>query len=801
MSDCDLREIVRTLELFVEPDGVGELRAIGCGDRKRPVSIYFAGDELEEIALQAAEISATAKGVYVVMNRLPRELLERSPRINIRRQNAREATKDADIVRRRWLLIDCDPHSPARGSDDSATDAEKHAAQARMEAVQQYLRERGFPEPVVCDSGNGWHLLYRIDLNNDHCTRDLLKSFLRTLSGRFSDVAVSIDTSVFNASRITKLYGTRARKGPDRTERPHRVSRLISVPETLTPVSRELIQQVIDAGQPSTTSPTPINGERVPGTPIVRRNRGGIQSSDERLRVPEIIQPGNRHNALVQIAASVRSIGLTEAEIHSTLAAVVQVRMEGDLPAEEVCGIARWAAAQAPNEVLDARVRGRPEAELEAAERRQRLRLGIERIQRQLGDPNGNSNEIFASLQHLLDLQPTSGTQTLVTITSAELANAQFNLEYLILGLLVKGQPCVMAGAKKCLKTNTLIDLSVSIATGTPFLGHFNVPQSHRVALLSGESGAATIQETARRVARSKNNSQLQHAENAFWCFSLPKLGQTDTVRTLVNYVDQHDLEVICIDPAYLCMPLGDAAGNLFSVGQMLVGLSKVTDETGVTVVLAHHTTKTSSSKSNGVDQFAPPELENIAWSGFQEWARQWLLLGRRERFDPDRIGHHKLWLSAGGSAGHAGLWGVNIDEGSREDVHGRRWQVSVNSARTVCTEQQTARSTSREAEKRRKELEKLEEDQIEAVRVYRNHPDGETGTQLRNALGMSGARWGVLNNHMLAIGLVERCKVKKNSHFHDGFRLRDATGTTRTGPDSPACPGDGGGSGTSLSL
>ena len=60
MSNCDLREIVRTLELFVEPHGVGELRAIGCGDRKLTVSIYFAGDELEEIAPQAAEISATS---------------------------------------------------------------------------------------------------------------------------------------------------------------------------------------------------------------------------------------------------------------------------------------------------------------------------------------------------------------------------------------------------------------------------------------------------------------------------------------------------------------------------------------------------------------------------------------------------------------------------------------------------------------------------------------------------------------------------------------------------------------------
>ena len=246
----DLQEIVRTLRLFTRPDEVGEVRIIN-GRREGAISIYFAGTEVEEIARRAAELNETAKGVYVVMNRLQHELLERSPRDNNQRQNAREATKDADIVRRQWLLIDFDPHSSERGADDSATEEEKEVARTRMETVREHLREIGFADPVVADSGNGWHLLYRIDLLNDDESRDLVKQFLRALFRLHSDTAVEIDTRLFNASRITKLYGTMARKGQDRPERPHRLSRLVVVPPGLVPVTRGLIEQVANGNDAS----------------------------------------------------------------------------------------------------------------------------------------------------------------------------------------------------------------------------------------------------------------------------------------------------------------------------------------------------------------------------------------------------------------------------------------------------------------------------------------------------------------------------------------------------------------------
>jgi len=110
-----------------------------------------------------------------------------------------------------------------------------------------------------------------------------------------------------------------------------------------------------------------------------------------------------------------------------------------------------------------------------------------------------------------------------------------------------------------------------------------------------------------------------------------------------------------------------------FTVGPLLRRIGKMMEELGVTVFLCHHT-----KNRDRLRQFEPTELEDIAWAGFREFARQWVLLGRRSKYDPDSDGHHELWLNCGGSAGHSNLWGLDITEGRRTDESGRRWDVEI---------------------------------------------------------------------------------------------------------------------------
>jgi len=220
--DSPGRGLLRTLEVLFQPGAVVELRAFRG---RETVSGYY--DDHAALAREARKLDERDYAIYVTLNEVHPALLARAS--NRTRKVYREpATSDSDIVRRRWLPLDFDP---ARPSGVSATDAEKKAAKERALQVRDFLGERGWAEPVVADSGNGYHLLYQVDLPNDRESLELVKGVLESLAFRFDDDRVKVDTTTSNAARIWKLYGTTTRKGDDTEERPHRVSRLLKVPE------------------------------------------------------------------------------------------------------------------------------------------------------------------------------------------------------------------------------------------------------------------------------------------------------------------------------------------------------------------------------------------------------------------------------------------------------------------------------------------------------------------------------------------------------------------------------------------
>ena len=77
-------------------------------------------------------------------------------------------------------------------------------------------------------SGNGFYLLYRIDLPNSEESTSLVKSVLNALASRFDSPDAHVDVSVANASRLVGLIGSTKVKGDPTPDRPHRVSKLVS---------------------------------------------------------------------------------------------------------------------------------------------------------------------------------------------------------------------------------------------------------------------------------------------------------------------------------------------------------------------------------------------------------------------------------------------------------------------------------------------------------------------------------------------------------------------------------------------
>jgi hypothetical protein len=197
---------------------------------------------------QAAEVirrmnTQRPKGVYVTLNPVDHDLLgRRANRVGPTRHGP-SLTGDSNVVARRWLPLDFDPERP---EGISASEEEHRAALERAEAVAHWLAEVGWPQPVRADSGNGAHLLYRIDLPNDQVSAVLVRRCLEAIAARFGGDGVIVDTGVFNASRIWKVYGTTARKGEDLPERPHRRASILAVPSPLEVVPNHLLEALAD---------------------------------------------------------------------------------------------------------------------------------------------------------------------------------------------------------------------------------------------------------------------------------------------------------------------------------------------------------------------------------------------------------------------------------------------------------------------------------------------------------------------------------------------------------------------------
>lgn len=220
---------------------------------------FKSGEELVEVRIVDNAYKRTYSGYFTDVDTLLNEIRKYdncniyftlnaiNPACYDREQHDRIVTKpksttsDNDIVGRDWILIDIDTKKP---SDTNSTDEEKEMAKEVVNNVFKFLRDEGFEKPVVCDSGNGFHLLYKIAMKNSNENTTICKEFLQVLDMLFSNPNVEIDCSTFNSSRICKLYGTFSRKGSNTKKRPQRESKILRIPDEVKITPNEYFAKV-----------------------------------------------------------------------------------------------------------------------------------------------------------------------------------------------------------------------------------------------------------------------------------------------------------------------------------------------------------------------------------------------------------------------------------------------------------------------------------------------------------------------------------------------------------------------------
>ncbi len=353
-------------------------------------------------------------------------------------------------------------------------------------------------------------------------------------------------------------------------------------------------------------------------------------------------------------------------------------------------------------------------------------------------------------------------------LTSPQFDDLDAEPMFLVRNAVPSGQMGAAGGKSKGGKTSVSgVDLSMSVASGTPFLGEFEVPEPAPVLFLCGESGASKIRRQARHIceARGLNLRSLP----IFWGFDLPKLCQPAHVEALAELIERKGIRLAIVDPLYLSLFTAESAGrsgDLYTMGATFEPLTAVCRSTGASILLIHH-----FRKNRYDDDQEPCSLDELSQAGLAEVARWWILLDRREPYAGD--GRHAFWLRIGGSEGHASFWSLDIDEGLSIDSEGNqritKWETRLGRVQDAKAEKK------RQQEQRKAEiLERREDEHVDKLRnAMRKYPQGETAKQLRADAKMNNDTFlrtvGVLTQR----GEVEQFVFTERRGKPDGYKLK----------------------------
>ncbi|MBA4018300.1 MAG: hypothetical protein C0483_14130 [Pirellula sp.] len=378
-----------------------------------------------------------------------------------------------------------------------------------------------------------------------------------------------------------------------------------------------------------------------------------------------------------------------------------------------------------------------------------------------------NAEDVVPKLLEQLEEQKRAAesaeTETYGRMTFPQVGDADFHTEYLIDEVLPAGSFGILAGPQKTHKTHMGFELVASLAVGKPFLGcnQFSVTDAVRAGIISAESGPGANKEAIERVCASKG-FRAQDVSGAVLFDTIPR----DPYKC-EKLIRDDALQLLVIDPLYQAIKdSAEFAANDMAMGKALAPYAEIAKSTGCCIVLTAHCRK---NRTADLRRYDAPQLEEVAHAGVGQWARFWLMLGKRKESDLS-IGQHQLWLRTGGSAGHGGLFAVDVFEGKQHDPGGRVWQPTVSTVGDVIQQ--------REQETEKKKADKTQRTIDRHVIALRNAlkkcTDGETAKGLRSRTGINTTYFTEAIDTLIGRGEAIIVEIKKGKQTYDGFKYQD---------------------------
>ena len=187
---------------------------------------------------------------------------------------------------------------------------------------------------------------------------------------------------------------------------------------------------------------------------------------------------------------------------------------------------------------------------------------------------------------------PANPDQVLPVLRVAEIPSDEIAERWLVEELWCTNSVGVIGGAPKCAKTWLSLDMALSVATGTPCLGKYAVPEPGTVLVYLAEDALVVVRERIEGMAWHRG-LDLDRVEVHVITASVLRLDQERDRMRLWETTRRLRPRLLVLDP--LVRLHGIDENRAGDVAELLAYFRSLQRELGLSVVLVHHTRKNAA--------------------------------------------------------------------------------------------------------------------------------------------------------------------------------------------------------------
>jgi hypothetical protein len=164
----------------------------------------------------------------------------------------------------------------------------------------------------------------------------------------------------------------------------------------------------------------------------------------------------------------------------------------------------------------------------------------------------------------------------------------------------------------KAQKTWNGVDMAVSVASGTPWLGHVPVDDQGPVLLFVGEGGRQNIVRRVRAVAEA-HGVQADTLPITV-CPRAPHMNNAGHLAAMDAQIERQRPKLVILDPLYLSAR-GANLADLYAMGEMLEDVQRICQQHGAALLVVTHFNRKSGAGAGRISGAGPAEWGRVLLS------------------------------------------------------------------------------------------------------------------------------------------------------------------------------------------